>query len=163
MNNTKVVNTGESIPQLSKEVMDDLKNKSWEGLNKNQKILVHVKKLLKKAKTKEYRQIKSKNKILYEQKLRQEFDQLDRFYPSLFRMIIDDPINFDMIKLKRMLSMKDKVDNNEVSYDDANKKIGIEYYNKYVKKHVDKIDVSDKKEKNNDLKNLYQKLTKNKK
>ena len=158
MNNTKVINADESIPKLSKEVMDDLKNKSWDGLTKNQKILIHVKKLLKKSKTKQYRQMKLKNKILYEQKLRQEFDQLDRFYPSLFRMIIEDPINFDMSKLKKMLSMKDKVDNNEVSYDDANKKIGLEYYNKYVKKHVDNVDVSDMKVKNNDLKNLYEKI-----
>lgn len=159
MSNTKVVDTG-NTSTLSKEAMDDLDNKKWVGLTKNQKILVHVKKLIKKAKSNEYRTLKSNNKILYEQKLRENFDQLDRFYPSLFRMIIDDPINFDISKFKNMLSMKDRVENNEVSYDDANKKIGLQYYNEYVQKHVDDVDTTDKTVKNNDLKNLYDKLTK---
>ena len=56
--------------------------------------------------------------------------------------------------------MKDRVENNEVSYDDANKKIGLQYYNEYVQKHVDDVDTTDKTVKNNDLKNLYDKLTK---
>ena len=157
MSNPKVIETG-NVPVIPKEKMEELNNKKWEGLNKNQKILIHVKKLLKVAKSKEFRKVKVTNNILYQQKLRERFDQLDRFYPSLFRMIIDDPINFDMSKLKSMLSMKDKVENKEVSYDDANKKIGLQYYNEYIKKHVDNADPSDKTIKNNDLKNLFEKI-----
>ena len=155
MSNPKVIKTGD-VPIIPKEKIDELNNKKWEGLNKNQKILMHVNKLLKIVKSNEFRKIKETNKILYQQKLREQFDQLDRFYPSLFRMIIDDPINFDLSKLKSMLSMKTKIKNNEVTYDDANKKIGLQYYNEYVKKHVDNTDPSDKTMKKNDFKNLFE-------
>ena len=156
MSTPEVIKT-ENIPVIPKEKINELNNKKWEGLNKNQKILMHIKKLLKVAKSKEFRKIKISNYILYQQKLREKFDQLDRFYPSLFRMAIDDPINFDMPKLKSMLSMKDNVENKKVSYEDANKKIGLQYYNEYIKKHVDNADPTDKTVKNNDLKNLFEK------
>ena len=41
--------------------------------------------------------------------------------------------------------LKDKVENKEITYDNANKAIGLKYYNEYVKPKVDKIDTSDKK------------------
>ena len=156
-NNQKVINTSDAnIPSDIQNNMID----GWEGLTKNQKILIHVNKLLKKANSREYKNIKKNNKILYEQKLREDFPEMEKFYPSLFRMIIDDPRNFNLNKLKNMLSMKDKIENKEVTYDTANKSIGLEYYNEYVKPKVDKIDTSDKKTKNNDFKNLYKNLDK---
>ena len=77
------------------------------------------------------------------QEYRLVIDKEDRFkefsldYPSLFNMIIDDPLNFDMKRLEYMLMMKSKIDNNEMSNEAATKEVGEHYYNEFVKNKIE--------------------------
>ncbi len=61
-------------------------------------------------------------------------------YPSLVNLIIDDPFNFDFKRLVNMLSIKEKVINKEVSYDDASLYVGEKYYNEFVKPKIGEED-----------------------
>lgn len=67
------------------------------------------------------------------------FKEFSLDYPALFNMIIDDPLNFDINRLKFMLNMKSKIDNNEVSNEDATKEIGEKYYDEFVKNKVEDL------------------------
>lgn len=84
-------------------------------------------------------------KQLSYQEYRLMIDNCDTFkdfsldYPALFNMIIDDPKNFDLNRLKHMLGMKEKIDNNELSNDEATKEIGQKYYDEFVKNKVEEL------------------------
>jgi len=84
-------------------------------------------------------------KSLSYQEYRLMIDNCDTFkefsldYPALFNMIIDDPKNFDLNRLKYMLGMKQKIDNNELSNEDATKEVGQKYYDEFVKNTVEDL------------------------
>ena len=73
--------------------------------------------------------------------LKEQFNDFSVRYPSLFNVIIDDPKNFDYSRLIHMLNLKNKVDSNETSYENASIKIGQEYYDEFVKTTVDKLNI----------------------
>ena len=58
-------------------------------------------------------------------------------YPALVNMIIDDPYNFDFKRLVEMLSIREKIVQKEVSYDDASLYVGEKYYEEFVKPKLD--------------------------
>lgn len=93
---------------------------------KNKKI-----QFIKKSSYQEYRQIIDKQQI---------FETFSIEYPQLFNMIIDDPFNFDMKRLEYMLNMKKKIENNDISNDDATKEVGQKYYDEFVKNTVDELE-----------------------
>ena len=49
-------------------------------------------------------------------------------------------INFDFKRLVNMLSIREKVVNKEVSYDDASLYVGEKYYNEFVKPKIGEED-----------------------
>lgn len=70
--------------------------------------------------------------------VRKKYPNFVEGYPILFEMATKD--DFDMNRFLYMIRMRDMIDNNTMSQNDASAKVGMMLYDKYVK---DKI--SDKK------------------
>lgn len=68
------------------------------------------------------------------------FETFYENYPALVNLIIDDPFNFDFSRLISMLSIREKVLNKEVSYDDASLYVGEKYYEEFVKPKIGEED-----------------------
>lgn len=105
--------------------------------NQSEKIILHVKSLIKFVSTNEMKKLKTDLPGNYRAISMEKFEKFFERYPSLFNMIIDDPVNFEMKRLIKMLELKDKCDSNEISVDDATKQVGQEYYDEYVAPNVD--------------------------
>lgn len=58
--------------------------------------------------------------------------------PALFFKACNERSRFNKEQLIMMLSMKEKVDNNQISQHDASVDIGTNLVDKYVKKHIEK-------------------------
>ncbi len=58
-------------------------------------------------------------------------------YVALFDLACQP--NFDMNRLKYMLNLKDKIDEQKVSFDAASREVGQRMFNVYVKDVVDKM------------------------
>jgi hypothetical protein len=108
-------------------------------MEENDKILIHVKSMIKLMRCPSTKELQNKDETAFIKLMQDKYHQLHFKFPSLFNMVLDDGENFDLPKLKGMLSMKQKVDNNEISNHDASVKIGTEEYNNYVKEKVDKL------------------------
>ena len=67
----------------------------------------------------------------------EDFKEFSLNYPSLFNNIIDDPKNFDFDRLSFLLDMKEKIDNNTMSNEEATKVVGDHYYNEFVKDKIE--------------------------
>ncbi len=60
-------------------------------------------------------------------------------YPGLFATILDNPKKFDMNRLRQMLAMRKKINNNSMTHEEASTKIGQQYYDEFAKPLVDKL------------------------
>jgi hypothetical protein len=83
--------------------------------------------------------IKRKKEISYKddndkfEKLKTEFPQFAERYLMLFEMVIRDG-DFDWNSFNYMINMRNKIINNNMTADEASKKVGQDWYDKYVKK-----------------------------
>jgi hypothetical protein len=83
--------------------------------------------------------IKRKKEISYTddndkfEKLKNEFPKFAERYIMLFEMVIRDE-DFDWNSFNYMINMRNKIINNKMSAEDASKKVGQDWYDKYVKK-----------------------------
>jgi len=109
-------------------------------LTSSEKILIHVRSLLKFAKEEENNKLREENKGEYIQKCGNNYKSLITKYPSLFYKIIDDPENFEIERLIQMLNLKQKIDNKEISHKNASEDLGNKYYNEFVKSKIEKKD-----------------------
>jgi hypothetical protein len=83
--------------------------------------------------------LKRKNEISYKddndkfEKLKTEFPKFSERYLMLFEMVIRDG-EFDWNSFNYMINMRNKIINNNMTADEASKKVGQDWYDKYVKK-----------------------------
>lgn len=83
------------------------------------------------------------NNVQYRKELTEKYTDFAMSYPALFNMVIDNPKNFDMNRLKQMLLLRKKVKNNYITYDEASTQIGQQYYDEFAKPLVDKLPKKD--------------------
>ncbi len=102
-------------------------------MNENEKLLVHVKHMIKTIKTKEYKELKKNNIDEYKQKLKDKYTQLFDKSISLFNMIVETEDSFEIDKLLDMLQLSNNVNNGQISYDKASEKWGQEQFDIYGK------------------------------
>jgi hypothetical protein len=108
-------------------------NCEYSNHTKSEIIVTYVKKLIQ-----HYKQPEIKERMKTEQQLcvQEAFDKFNEFflkYPSLAKMVSENPYHFDMDRLFDMLNLKNKVGNKEISYQDASAGLGYKYYDEFVK------------------------------
>lgn len=83
--------------------------------------------------------IKRKNEITYKnenekfEKLKNEFPKFAERYLMLFEMVIREG-DFDWNSFNYMINMRNKIINNNMTAEEASKKVGQDWYDKFVKK-----------------------------
>lgn len=103
------------------------------------KLISVVEMLIKHATTKEMKSLLKTNSVMYHKILNETHKEFSLTYPGLFNTIVDEPEKFDINRLKQMLEMKKKVNQNKLTYEEASTKIGQQYYDEFAKPLVDKI------------------------
>ncbi len=96
--------------------------------------------------------IKKENSIIrrnnideYKQICMRVFTDFHQKYPTLFFHIIENPTTFPIYRLDEMLSLKRKIENEEIDEKKASIHLGNKYYNEFVKETVEKLDKNIKK------------------
>jgi hypothetical protein len=96
--------------------------------------------------------IKRENSIMrnqnideYKQICMRKFTNFHQKYPTLFFSIIENPSSFPLYRLDEMLSLKRKIENNEINEQRASVHLGQKYYNEFVKDTVSELDKKLKK------------------
>ena len=103
----------------------------------SEKIILHVKTMIKFVSTDEMKKLKAELPGNCRAIAMEKFEKFFERHPSLFNMIFDDPANFEMSRLVKMLELKDKCDNNEISMETATKDVGQEYFDEFVVPNID--------------------------
>ena len=81
----------------------------------------------------------------YKQICMKQFPNFHMNYPTLFFSIIENPSTFPVYRLEEMLSLKSKIENNEMDDKRASVHMGQKYYDEFVKDTVSKLDKNIKK------------------
>ncbi len=81
----------------------------------------------------------------YKQMCMRLFTNFHQNYPTLFFSIIENPSSFPLYRLDEMLSLKRKIENNELNEQRASVHLGQKYYNEFVKDTVSELDKNLKK------------------
>ena len=81
----------------------------------------------------------------YKQECMRQFPNFHMNYPTLFFSIIENPSTFPVYRLEEMLSLKSKIENNEIDDKKASVHMGQKYYDEFVKDTVSKLDKNIKK------------------
>ena len=76
----------------------------------------------------------------YKQICMRKFTNFHQNYPTLFFSIIENPSSFPLYRLKEMLSLKKKIEENEINQEKASIHLGQKYYNEFVKDTVSELD-----------------------
>jgi hypothetical protein len=95
--------------------------------------------IIKLATTEQMQILSITNNTQYRKSITEKYKDFAISYPALFNMVIENPKKFDMNRLKQMLSLRKKIQNNDITYDEANVKIGQQYYDEFAKPIVDKL------------------------
>lgn len=103
-------------------------------MNENDKIIIHVKHMIKTMNTDEYKELKERSPEEYNQKLKDKYHQLFDKSISLFNMIVETGSDFDIQKLENMLQLSNNVNNNRISYEKASEQWGQEQFDEYGSK-----------------------------
>lgn len=74
---------------------------------------------------------KHKNEENIEEKLKADYSFFAQRYPILYNMACDSK-EFDFQSLEYFLNMRDNIINNKISSEDASKKVGKDWFDKYV-------------------------------
>ena len=81
----------------------------------------------------------------YKQTCMIKFTHFHQKYPTLFFSLIENPSSFPLYRLDEMLSLKRKIDDNEIIEQKASAHLGQKYYNEFVKDTVSELDKKLKK------------------
>ena len=81
----------------------------------------------------------------YKQICMRTFTNFHQKYPTLFFSIIENPSSFPLYRLDEMLSLKRKIESNEINEQRASVHLGQKYYNEFVKDTVSELDKKLKK------------------
>ena len=94
----------------------------------NEELIQTIKDILKRKKELTYKDDNDKF-----EKLKTEFPLFSERYLMLFEMVIRDG-EFDWNSFNYMINMRNKIINNKMNVDEASKKVGQDWFDKYVKK-----------------------------
>ena len=109
---------------------------SQPDLQSTDKILLHVKAMYQEVSKQEMKVLKSTNEKKYTEYLINRFNELHNNYPALFNLLASDGENFNMVRLKEMLRLKNRINNNEISEKSASEFIGKKYFKEYASDKV---------------------------
>jgi hypothetical protein len=76
----------------------------------------------------------------YKQLCMREFTNFHQRYPTLFFSIIENPSAFPLYRLEEMLSLKKKIEKNEIDEERASVHLGNKYFKEFVKDTVTELD-----------------------
>jgi hypothetical protein len=108
-------------------------------LTKGQKIFMHVNAIQEFIKDPVNIELKENDPNAYEDKISTNFKQLKEKYDIIYKIATSKVFEArDYAILKMMLDKKDRIDNKEISEEDASKEIGQNLYNTYVNPFIDK-------------------------
>jgi hypothetical protein len=79
--------------------------------------------------------VRRENIDQYKQHMMAKYGEFHYNCPTLFFMIIENPSGFPMYRLQEMLQMRRKIENREVSGEDADKAMGQKYYDEFAGKY----------------------------
>lgn len=103
------------------------------------KLLTIINDIIKTASTTEMQNLNKFKNVEYRKILTDKYPDFSMDYPALFNKLIDDPTNFEINRLMQMLAQRKKVQNNNMSYEEASSQIGQQYYDEFAKPLIDKI------------------------
>jgi hypothetical protein len=118
----------QDVPEYVKETSDEIKSQVHE-------IIAYC--------IKRENVIKRRDSIdLYKQECMIKFTNFHQRYPTLFFSIIENPSSFPLYRLDEMLSLKKKIDNEQLTEERVSIHLGQKYYNEFVKDTVSELDKS---------------------
>ena len=81
--------------------------------------------------------IQTREGVEFRISMAKKHDTFNRKFPSLLMMIIDKGNDFDSARLEPMLDLMTGVQDGTLNGDDVDKKLGQEYFDKYIKPNID--------------------------
>jgi len=122
----------------------DLENPEYvdklENVEKADIIKENVEKILEFCLLKENRTLRRENIDEYKQKCMREFSFMHQKYPTLFFSLIENPTTFPIYRLEEMLSLKKRIETDELTTENASVRVGQQYYDEFVKETVKELD-----------------------
>lgn len=88
------------------------------------------------VKDSEKRKREKTDDVKYKEEVKEKFQDFAYCYPALFFKIVEDGEAFEFNQLITMLQLMNKVNNDEIAKDDADKYVGQEMVDKYVKPKI---------------------------
>ena len=136
------ITSSNSQPQIDEEIakrLQDINDKfqekedSGDKIVSNEDIMKNVYEIIKMKKNVEMRKLKIINRDKYMRTFIQKFETFHMSFPSIFNSIMDED-NFEVSRLKEMLEMRKKIQDNKISNFDACVKISTKYTDEFIKK-----------------------------
>jgi hypothetical protein len=111
-----------------------------ENVEKADIIKENVEKILEFCLLKENRSLRRENMDAYKQKCMREFSFMHQKYPTLFFSLIENPTTFPIYRLEEMLSLKKRIEIEELTTENASVRVGQQYYDEFIKDTVKELD-----------------------
>jgi hypothetical protein len=111
-----------------------------ENVEKADIIKENVEKILEFCLLKENRTLRRENMDAYKQKCMREFTFMHQKYPTLFFSLIENPTTFPIYRLEEMLSLKKRIEIEELTTENASVRVGQQYYDEFIKDTVKELD-----------------------
>ena len=111
-----------------------------ENVEKADIIKENVEKILEFCLLKENRTLRRENIDAYKQKCMREFTFMHQKYPTLFFSLIENPTTFPIYRLEEMLSLKKRIEIEELTTENASVRVGQQYYDEFIKDTVTELD-----------------------
>ena len=113
-------------------------------MESSQQIKKQVEELIQFCLTKNNVVLRRENIDEYKQVCMRNFPNFHQKYPTLFFSIVENPSSFPLYRLNEMLSLKRKIEEDEINEERASKQLGEKYYNEFVKDTVNELDKNKK-------------------
>ena len=111
-----------------------------ENVEKAEIIKENVEKIMEFCLLKENRTLRRENMDAYKQKCMREFTFMHQKYPTLFFSLIENPTTFPIYRLEEMLSLKKRIEIEELTTENASVRVGQQYYDEFIKDTVSELD-----------------------
>ena len=111
-----------------------------ENVEKADIIKENVEKILEFCLLKENRTLRRENMDAYKQKCMREITFMHQKYPTLFFSLIENPTTFPIYRLEEMLSLKKRIETEELTTENASVRVGQQYYDEFIKDTVTELD-----------------------
>ena len=111
-----------------------------ENVEKADIIKENVEKIMEFCLLKENRTLRRENMDAYKQKCMREFTFMHQKYPTLFFSLIENPTTFPIYRLEEMLSLKKRIEIEELTTENASVRVGQQYYDEFIKDTVKELD-----------------------